>query len=329
VVVAAGTFDSTDIERDTLGARGQVRLGSLDTPADVRRETIDADAVIVTVNRLTSAHIDALGNRVRIIGRCGIGLDAIDLGAADKRGIAVLHQPDYATVEVATHAVALILAAHRRLLACDQLARSTWSDWRSIGSLLPIDQATLGVVGYGRIGRAVAIRMAPIVGRIVAYDPLTSEVPPPAERAASLEELLIASDIVTLHVPLTHETKGILDRVALSKMRRGAILVNVSRGGLVDENAVADALEAGDLAGAALDVLATEPPRSDARILQAPNTLLSPHIAWYSTGSERRVRVHTIDGILEYLAGLSPTAGRLAVNPRSAHGARRADSPIQ
>ena len=101
-------------------------------------------------------------------------------------------------------------------------------------------------------------------------------------------------------------------------MRRGAILVNVSRGGLIDESAVADALESGHLSCAALDVLAGEPPASDARILQAPNTLLSPHIAWYSTASERRVRVHTIEGILEYLSGLSPTDGRLVVNPRKA-----------
>jgi D-3-phosphoglycerate dehydrogenase len=303
-------------------------MAPLDTPEGVRAETSNADAIVVTANPLTRAHIEALGNRVQIIGRCGIGLDAIDLAAAEKRGIAVLHQPDYATVEVATHAVALILAAYRNLLACNQAARSTWSSWRSIGQLQAIDQATLGVVGYGRIGRAVASRMAPMVGRIVAYDPLTQEASGPVERTESLEDLLAMSDIVTLHLPLTEETQRLLDRAALSRMRRGAILVNVSRGGLVDEDALADALEAGNLAGAALDVLATEPPNQDARILQAPNTLLSPHVAWYSTASERRVRVHTIEGILEYLAGSTPTTGRMAVNPRSALGANRADRQI-
>jgi D-3-phosphoglycerate dehydrogenase / 2-oxoglutarate reductase len=158
-------------------------------------------------------------------------------------------------------------------------------------------------------------RMLPLVHRVIAYDPQVGDLPSGVERMDSLGELLKNSDVVSLHLPLTPETKHLLDAEAIGLMKEGAMLVNVSRGGLVDEAALAAALSSGRLGGAALDVLEQEPPPSDSALLSMPNVLLSPHFAWYSTSAERRSRTITLDGMLAYLEGRTPVEGRLAVNP--------------
>lgn len=316
IVIASGTIKETGVEEAHLAGAAEVRLAPLDTPDDVRAATFDADAVVVTTNPLTSAHIESLGQKVRVIGRAGTGLDAIDLEAARRRGLIVYHTPDYCTAEVATHAVALILAVHRRLQAADQVARAAFADWRSVGPIPPLDEATVGVVGGGRIGRAVIDRLRPLVGRIVLSDPYVTTAPAGVELAETLDDLLRRTDILTLHLPMADETRGLIGAREIALMRRGAIVVNVSRGGLVDQGALRAALVDGHLSGAALDVLALEPPPADDPILDTPNLLLSPHIAWYSSASELRVRTQVVDGVLRCLAGDVPTTGRIALDPR-------------
>lgn len=318
IVVAEGTIHDISVEARHLGDRGTIRLAPLAMPEQVREETRDADAVVVTANPLSEAHIAAFGPRVRVIGRAGTGLDAIDLHAAGQRGVVVYHTPDCCTTEVATHAVAMILAVHRRLLEGDRLARTDFSNWRTIGTIGALDELTAGVVGSGRIGRAVMERLAPFVGRILTYDPYVEEVPPGVEGVTSLGELLGRSHIVTLHSPLTAETRGLIGAEQLALLPTGAVLVNVSRGGIVDETALRDALVSGRLAGAALDVLESEPPAQGSPALEAPRLLLTPHVAWYSTVSERRLRTHVIDGVLACLAGELPPSGRIALDPRRA-----------
>jgi D-3-phosphoglycerate dehydrogenase / 2-oxoglutarate reductase len=318
IVVARGTVQDATLEETHLGGRGIVRLATIDTPDQVRDATSDAHAVVVTTNPLGAAHIAALGDHVRVIGRAGTGLDAIDLEAARGRGLFVYHTPDYCTSEVATHALAMILAVQRRLIDADRQARTGFSGWRSLAPIPPLDALTAGVVGAGRIGRAVMARLLPFVERVVTYDPYIDAAPQGVERADSLDDLLHRSDIVTLHMPLTAETRGLIGARELGLLPEGAILVNVSRGGLVDEADLRAALETGRLAGAALDVLASEPPRPDDLILGAPRLLLTPHIAWYSSASERRVRTQVIDGVLACLAGDAPQTGRIAVDPRGA-----------
>jgi len=318
IIVAAGTVHDTSVEEEHLGGRGVVQLATIASPDQVREATRDAQAIVVTINPLTAAHIAALGEGVRVIGRAGTGLDTIDLEAARARGLFVYHTPDYCTAEVATHAMAMILAVQRRLFDADRLARSAFSDWRSLGPIPPLDALTAGVVGSGRIGRAVMARLLPFVKRVVTYDPYVDTAPDGAERAGSLDDLLRASDIVTLHMPLTAETRGLIGARELGLLPDGAIVVNVSRGGIVDEGALRAALESGRLGGAALDVLESEPPRPDSPIMDAPRLLLTPHIAWYSTASERRVRSQVIDGVLACLAGDTPSTGRIAVDPRVA-----------
>jgi D-3-phosphoglycerate dehydrogenase len=317
-VMAAGTFDDMAVEREQLAGRPvTLRVASLATPDEIERETAEADGIIVTTNPLPAAFIARFGPRMRIIGRAGIGLDAIDLQAAARRGVAVLHAPDYATQEVATHAVALILALNRRLAEGDAVARGRWTAWRELTPVAPLYEQTIGVVGCGRIGRAVIERLRPLAGAIVTYDPYVTSAPEGARLVASLDELLAQSDAVTLHPPLTEETRAMIGRRELALMKRGALLVNVARGALIDESALTEALQEGHVGAAALDVLHKEPPPPDAAIMRAPNVLLSPHFAWYSTASERRVRTTTVDGMWDYLEGQPPRAGRLAVVPES------------
>jgi D-3-phosphoglycerate dehydrogenase / 2-oxoglutarate reductase len=321
-VLARGTWTEPDIERDHMfGIPADVRVASLSTADEVARETQATDGIIVTTNPFPREFIERLGPNVRIIARAGIGLDAIDLKAAEDRGIAVFHTPDYATEEVATHAVALILALNRKIVAADDLCRRDWAGWKQLGRVEPLYEQTAGVVGAGRIGRATADRLVPLMRRVLIYDPYVTDLPDRAERVGSLDALLSQSNVLTLHMPLTDETRGLIGRRELASMRKGAIVVNVSRGPLIDEGALAEALVDGHIGGAGLDVLEQEPPQNDAPILSAPNVILSPHLGWYSVASERRTRTMAIDGMLDYLAGHDPRAGRLAVNPRRSVGA--------
>jgi D-3-phosphoglycerate dehydrogenase len=315
-VIAAGTFADAAVEQQHLaGQPVEVRIASLESTEQMERETADADAVIVTTNPLPRELIERFGRRLRVIGRAGIGLDAIDLEAARARGVAVVHCPDYSTEEVATHALAMILALHRRLVDADATARGDWTDWRRLKPIRPLGVLTAGVVGLGRIGSAVAARLQPLFGTTVGFDPLVEEPPAGVRLAGSLDELLAGSDVVTLHAALTDETRGLIDARRLALLRRGTILVNVARGALVDQTALVEALRGGRVAAAGIDVLAREPPTADDPILSAPNVLLSPHVAWYSEASERRARTLTVDALLDYLEGRPLRAGRLVISP--------------
>jgi D-3-phosphoglycerate dehydrogenase / 2-oxoglutarate reductase len=314
-VMAVNIFGGPDVETEAAAGRATVRAVEAVTPDDLARETADADGLIVTTNVLSAEHLAALGPKVRVIGRAGIGLDAIDLEAAAQRGIAVINQPDYATNEVATHAVAMLLALQRELVQADRRARRPWGTQEWLSRVAPLETLTLGLVGLGRIGRAVAVRALPLVGRVLAYDPQSPELPEGVAPAASLDELLASSDLVSLHLPLLPETEKLIGPDALAKMRPGALLVNVSRGALLDEEAVAAALTAGTLGGAALDVFAHEPLDESSPLLSAPRTLLSPHVAWYSTASGPRVRRDTVEDMLCYLETGAVRRGRLAATP--------------
>jgi D-3-phosphoglycerate dehydrogenase len=317
-VMAAGTLESPDVEQQHLaGEDVEVRIASLASEEEIARETADADGIIVTTNPLPAPFIAALRKGVRVIGRAGIGLDAVDLEAARRRGIAVFHVPDYATQEVATHALALILAVNRRLLQGNEVARNRWSAWRELTPLIPLHEQTAGVVGYGRIGRAVIDRLRPLVTEIVAYDPYAPQPPEEVTVVETLDDLLCRSDVLTLHIPHTGETHALIGKREIALMPKGASIVNVSRGKLIDEEALARALEEGHLSGAGLDVLVEEPPKPDAAILRAPNVLLSPHFAWYSDPSERRMRTMAVDGMMDFLENRPQRGGRLAVDPRS------------
>jgi D-3-phosphoglycerate dehydrogenase len=289
-----------------------VASAPLVTPADAVANTAGADGVLVGTNPLPRAVIESMAPSVRIIGRIGVGLDAIDLRAAKDRGIAVFHAPDYCVPEVATHTVAMLLALNRQLVVGDRLARTNWLGWRAIEPISSLSEQVVGLVGFGRIARAVAARLKALVSKVIACDPYSVIDDAEVDSVTSLEELLGRSDYVSLHLPLSADTQKLIGSPELALMRPGAALINVSRGGLIDEAALVDALVSGHLSGAALDVLSEEPPDESSPLLHAPNVLLSPHAAWYSVASERRVWTMAFEGILEFLNGERLTSGRLA-----------------
>lgn len=220
---------------------------------------------------------------LRVIGTASVGFDHVDIEAAERRGVAVVSVPDYCTQEVADHTLALLYALLRRVVELDRsVARGEWRA-KAAGPLRTLAGMRVGIVGLGRIGNAVATRLLALDAEVWANDVLP--VARDGVRFVELDELVAECDAVTLHVPLTRETRGLLGREAIASMRHDALLVNTSRGGVVDVGAVLQALRAGRLGGAALDVLPQEPPPM-API--APNLIVTPHAAYYSEASEVR-----------------------------------------
>ena len=246
---------------------------------------------------------------MRIIGRAGIGLDSIDLAAAKARGVAVYHTPDYCVDEVADQTLASILMLQRRML--DQQAVARTIDWtgRAAIRLPALAATTVGVLGAGRIGRAVLARLEPSRVQRLAHDPFAVDTPPGGVRVDDLDSCS-SGPVVT---PLTPETRHLLSAERIARMRPGSYLVNVSRGPLVDSIALADALTRGHLAGAAVDVFDPEPPPADHPLRHAPNVILTPHFAWHSIEAETRVRAQTLEAVLAVVAGREPVDGRMAV----------------
>jgi phosphoglycerate dehydrogenase-like enzyme len=227
---------------------------------------------------------------LRVIATHSAGYDMVDLDAARRRGLWVCNLPDGATEEVAVHALAMALAVLRRLPGFDHLVRA--GDWASIGAVgtpRRLSSLTCGVVGLGRIGRRFAGLACALFGRTVGFDPGVSAGlwPAAVERCDQLDELLRLCDCVSLHLPLTAQTRRIIDARRLGLLPPGAVIVNVARGELIDEAALVAALRAGRLGGAACDVLQEEPPAPDADVLDAPGLLLSPHVAYLSRESLR------------------------------------------
>ena len=278
-----------------------------------------ADAVIVSGSRMTlgpdtAARLD----RCRVIVRAGVGFDNIDLGACAARQIAVCNVPDYCTEEVAAHTLAMVLALRRGLISyADMLAVDPVAGWRwDTGPLVGrLSAETFGIIGLGRIGRAVAVRARAFGFRILYYDPYLgpdAPVSPHYERCDPIDVLLAQSDVVSLHCPLTPETRGMIGPAELARMKPRALLVNTARGPLVDIEALAAALKAGRPGGAALDVLPGEPPDPDHELVAAwrmqpswiaGRLILTPHAAFYSPESLREVRLKAATTVRDALAG--------------------------
>jgi D-3-phosphoglycerate dehydrogenase len=309
VAVTDHVFPHLDQERKLLAEVGhELRVeGNATTPEEVMAAVRGADAVINCYAPVTAEVIKELEG-CRIIARYGIGLDTIDVPAATEAGIVVTNVPDYCIDEVSDHALALILALGRGVVRLDRAVRS--------GSWSPMDAAplhrlrgrTLGLVGFGKIARALAAKASAVGFQVVASDPFLDD---DAIRSAGadpvdLAGLLAGSDVVSLHAPLTPETRHLIGPTELAKMRAGAVLVNTSRGPLVDLDALRQALDAGHLGGAALDVLETEPPGPDDPLLKRDDVIITPHAAFYSQESVTEQQRKATEQVIEALAGRTP-----------------------
>jgi len=252
----------------------------------------------------------------RIIARYGIGVDTVSLSAASDAGIMVTNVPDYCIDEVSDHALALLLNLARGIGRATLATRSGEWDIGVVQPLYRLRGRTLAVLGFGRIGRAVAEKARPFGLRVVAFD---QYVPHDAIRAAGVEplsfqEALEQADLVSIHVPLTDETRHLISSHALSWMKRGAIIVNTSRGPVIDTAALVSALESGHLAGAGLDVVDPEPPPAEHELRQMPNVLLTPHIAFYSEEAQRELQRRAAEEVARVLRNEQP---RSLVNPEA------------
>jgi D-3-phosphoglycerate dehydrogenase / 2-oxoglutarate reductase len=287
---------------DLLGARHEVdeRLG-LD-PAGLRAAIPAYEALIVRSQVQVDAALVAAGERLRVVARAGVGLDNIDVDAAAAAGITVLNAPDGNTIAAAEHTLALLLAVARRIPAADAALRAgEWGRARTVG--IELRGRTLGIIGLGRIGLAVADRARAFGMPVVGFDPYASSdvVLRHGIELASLPDLLARADVVTVHVPLTDETAHLLDAGALARLKPGAIVLNLARGGVVDEAALAEALQEGRLWGAGVDVYEREPP-TESPLLSAPNVVLTPHIAASTAEAQIAVAVEIAERVIGALA---------------------------
>lgn len=309
VVITDHVFPNLDLERGLLESAGHILRyeGDAKRPEDVARVIHEADAILNCYSVIPAAAIRELP-RCRIIARYGIGLDTIDVDAATSRGILVTNVPDYCIDEVSDHALALILSLARGVTQLDRSVRSgTWS-LRAAGNLYRLRGRTLGLVGFGRIARALAAKAAAIGLRVVAHDPFISDAD---VRAAGVEPhqldaLLSEADVVSIHAPLSDATRHLIGDRELGLMRPTALLVNTSRGPLVDVEALRRALDAGALAGAALDVLEQEPPAAGDPLLHRPDVIITPHAAFYSEESLVELQRKAVEQVIAALAGDVP-----------------------
>jgi D-3-phosphoglycerate dehydrogenase / 2-oxoglutarate reductase len=244
-----------------------------------------------------------------VVARYGVGIDNIDVAKATELGIVVTNVPDYCVDEVADHAMALILASVRKICMFNAQTNAGHWDNRSGGDIHRLRGQTLGLVGFGRIAQAVAARAAIFGMDICAYDPYvqpTSQAVGTVRFRENLADLLSIADVVSLHVPLTSATAGLISDAELSAMKTSAILINTARGGLVDLPALRKALHNGRIAGAALDVLPTEPPPADLMRDRADNFIMTPHASFYSVESVQDLQRRTAESVLRCLMGQLP-----------------------
>ncbi|MFC7211881.1 C-terminal binding protein [Natronoarchaeum sp. GCM10025321] len=308
VVVSDHDFADLSIERDVLGDIADVRDagGDLDTE-DIDADLVDADAILNLRYEIDGDLISRLDG-CRIVARYGIGVDNVDSEAATEAGIYVTNVPDYCQEEVATHALSLLLALYRGLARYnDSVAAGEWER----GVAAPIHRLstqTLGVVGFGAIGRAVADRAGALGFDIVASDPYV-DAETAADHGADLvefETLLDRSDAVTIHSPLVEATRGMFDDAAFERMNDGAVLVNVARGPIVDGDALRAALDDGEIRGAGLDVFPEEPPAADDPLRTHERVVATPHVGWYSEEANAERRRRAAENVRAGLTGERP-----------------------
>jgi len=271
---------------------------------ELLRAVADADALITRSGTAVTPELVSAGTKLRVVGRAGVGLDNVDVAACTARGILVINAPTANVMSATEHTMAMLLALCRNVPeAHASVKRGEWTRSKFIG--VELNGKTLGIIGLGRIGKLLTARARAMGMQVIAYDPYIA--PNVFENAGAqrvtLDELLAKSDVVTVHTPLTEETHGMLGAAEIAKMKDGAIALNIARGGIWVEQALADALNAGKLYGAAVDVYENEPPGPDHPLLHAKNIIVSPHIGANTREAQDRVAVQTAENVVEALRG--------------------------
>lgn len=318
VVVTDFNYPDLSIEEEELSQwDSQIVPAQCTAPEEVLKAGKDADALIAQYAPITRYVIERL-SKCKVLGRYGIGVDNIDVAAATFRGIAVVNVPSYCEEEVSEHTLAFLLAWVRRVPHYkEEVRRGIW-DWKTGRPIYRLQGKTLGLLGFGKIARLVARKAKAFGLTVIAHDPYLADEVFAQEGVERVEfdELLARSDFLSIHVPLTESTRHLIDEEALAKMKPTACLINTSRGGVIDERALIQALQAGRIAGACLDVTDQEPPDPQNPLLELEQVLISPHVAWYSEESQIELRRKIARDVGRALNGILPEG---LVNRELAH----------
>ena len=312
VVITDIYYESRAKERQILSALGddielvdltEIQAGGMTDPTDFLPYAKDCDAIICQYARFSAEVIDQL-EKCKVIARYAIGVDTIDIDAATKKGIYVANVPDYCIEEVADMACAHLLNAFRKItFARDALFKQAFS-MDALPKTRRLSTQALGLLGFGNIARSVAVKMQRFFGKILAYDPYFDKKEDyPWVEFISLDELYARSDAISIHIPLNPSTHNMIDKSAIDKMRPGVVLVNTARGGIIDQAALADALDNGKIACAGLDVLSTEDFQGS-EMLYKENVILTPHISWRSIEAQEEIQCKVANNVLStFIAG--------------------------
>jgi D-3-phosphoglycerate dehydrogenase len=305
IAVTDSVFPSLDPAKAALSKLNPTyRMSKSVNADDILAVAKDADAILVTYAKLTRDILTQL-TRCKAIGRFGLGVDNIDLVAAREKGIAVNYVPDYCIREVSDHAMALLLALIRKIPLSNKLVQGGRWEMPAVVPIRRIEGTVLGLVGFGHIPRLVAPKAQAFGMKVIAFDPFAK---PDVFKAARVESvdfdtLLNKSDYVSVHAPLTPQTRGMMNAAVFAKMKKGAYIVNTARGPLIDEPALLAALDSGQVGGAGLDVVAAEPLAKDSPLLGRDNVIISPHTAFYSIEALEELQTKCASDVARVLGG--------------------------
>jgi D-3-phosphoglycerate dehydrogenase len=310
---------SLDGERELLRRFPDIDVDLRGEPARTEDDLIalakEADALLLSTREAVTRRVCENIPRVKVIARYGVGLDNVDLDAAAEHGVVITHYPQYCTNEVADHAVSLLLALNRRIVEQNEdLHGGAWNRDRALtakilrGPVPALNTLTIGVIGFGRIGRAVVARLKPFGSRIVVADPFVDDqaIGDAGAEAVSMDELLEVADLLTIHCPLTPGTRGLLGPEQFGRMKRNIAIVNTARGPIINQEALTRFLVEHPAARAALDVVEVEPLPEGSPLYTLPNVILTPHSAYYSEQSVATVREQTFLSAISVLRGYRP-----------------------
>ncbi len=298
-------YADLSIERELLAGTG-FELVPIEIKGEIRDEISDAAAVMTNEIPITESIAAKLTN-CKVITRMGVGFDVIDVQGCRKHGIEVCYVPDYGTEDVANHAVALLFGVHRHLLQYHRSVEEGRWEYKVGGTIHLLKELRLGVLGLGRIGSDFANKMRIFVKEIFAYDPniSTSQIQAKGAVPSSTDDIFLKCEIISLHLPYSSNTHHFISDREIALMKQKPIVINVSRGGLIDTPALIRGLQSNQLSGAGLDVLESEP-KAPEELLHLENVIVTPHSAWYSVEASNKLRRTAISDIIRVLSGQKP-----------------------
>lgn len=308
VAVADSPFPTLDPAKKALARIGaELRMSKSAAIEDILEVARDADGILVCYAKLPAEFLRQL-TRCKVIGRTGLGVDNIDLPAAKEKGITVTYVPDYCLAEVSDHAMALLLSLARKIPLSNKLVQAGRWEMPAVVPIYRLEGRVLGLVGFGNIPRTMVPKAQAFGLKVVTYDPYVSPEHLKAlnVESVSFDELLVRSDFISVHAPLLPETRGLLNAEAFAKAKKGVMIVNTARGPLIDQAALAAALDSGQVGGAALDVLEVEPPPADLPLAGRDNVILTPHTAFYSVDALEELQTKAATDVAHVLSGQPP-----------------------